>query len=114
MEQLNKIDLRGNVGSIRLQKVGDNKVARINLATNYAYKDRNGAAVIETTWHNVVAWADKAPDIELVDKGSKLAVTGRVRTQKYIGADELEHTSYEVVATSLKLINTSEALSCEF
>ena len=56
MEQLNRIELRGNVGNIKLQTVGDKLAARFTVATNYAYKDKDGSAVIETTWHNINAW----------------------------------------------------------
>ena len=49
MEQLNRIELRGTVGSVRLQTFSENVMARITVATNYAYKDREGAAVIDTS-----------------------------------------------------------------
>lgn len=52
MEQLNKIELRGVVGGVRFQTYEDNMMARINLATNYAYKDREGTAVIDTSCYN--------------------------------------------------------------
>ncbi len=56
MEQLNKVELRGIVGSVRVQSVADTKVANFSVATNNAFKSQAGAIVIETTWHNVVAW----------------------------------------------------------
>ena len=49
MEQLNKLELRGNVGFSRVQVFNSRKVARFSVATNYAYKDRDGMPVIETT-----------------------------------------------------------------
>ncbi len=49
MEQLNRIEIRGNVGNVNILKVGESRVAHFSVATNYAYKDRNGEAVIETT-----------------------------------------------------------------
>ena len=55
MEQLNRIELRGTVGSIRLQTFSDNMVARLTLATNFAYKDKEGAATIDTSWHSILA-----------------------------------------------------------
>ena len=50
MEQINKIELRGNVGNVKLQTVGNNENIRFSVATNYAYKDKEGRPVIETTW----------------------------------------------------------------
>ena len=65
MEQINKIELRGNVGNVKLQTVGNNENIRFSVATNYAYKDKEGRPVIETTWHNVTAWNGKGmPDFE--------------------------------------------------
>ena len=42
MEQINKIELRGNVGNVKLQTVGNNENIRFSVATNYAYKDKEG------------------------------------------------------------------------
>ena len=55
MEQLNRIELKGIVGNVRIQTFDESRMARIGLATNYAYKDRDGAAVIDTSWHNIIA-----------------------------------------------------------
>ena len=40
----------------KINKFGDNRVARFKIATNYSYRDKDGKPVIETTWHNIVAW----------------------------------------------------------
>ena len=42
MEQLNRIELKGVVGNVRIQDFNESRMARIGLATNYAYKDREG------------------------------------------------------------------------
>ncbi len=52
MEQLNRIEIRGNVGAVRLQVVGNSRVAKISVATNYVYKGRDGEPVIETTCYS--------------------------------------------------------------
>ena len=49
MEQLNRIEIRGHVGNVNVVAVGDAKVAHFSLATNYAYKGKDGTPVIETT-----------------------------------------------------------------
>lgn len=49
MEQLNRIELKGNVGNVKVQTVGDNEVARFSVATNYVFKGKDGQPVIETT-----------------------------------------------------------------
>lgn len=115
MEQLNRIELRGNVGSVTLREISGKLMARITLATNYAYKDKTGAAVIDTTWHNIVAWQSRdIKNLEKIERGTKLHVIGRLRNQKYIGQDEQERTSTDVVASTLSIIEGSEQLQCEF
>ena len=96
MEQLNKIEIRGNVGSVNILRVGNTRVAHFSVATNFAYKDRNGEPVIETTWHNVTAWEGNKgiPSLEMISKGFPIYVTGRLRIQKYIAGDGSEKTSY--------------------
>lgn len=114
MEQLNKIELRGNVGSVRIQNAGSSRVARISLATNYVYKNRDGDPVIETTWHNITAWEGKnIPDLSLIDRGVKLYVCGRLRTQRFLGNDGQEHTAYDVLAKSLQIIEGEDSFQYE-
>lgn len=114
MEQLNRVEIRGNVGSIRLQPVGNSLAAHLTVATNYAYKDRSGAPVIETTWHNVNAWQGKGiDDLQKIERGDKIYVCGRFRVQKYIGDDQIERTLYEISARNLSVIKGDDTLQYE-
>lgn len=114
MEQLNRIELRGTVGGVRLQNYNELTVAHFTLVTNYAYKDKEGTPVIESTWHNVTAWEGKdIPDLSSIDKGTKLYVIGRLRTQKYTGADGVDRVSTEVVARRIVVIEEDQQLQCE-
>ena len=114
MEQLNKVELRGVVGSVRLQTYEDSRMARINLATNYAYKDREGTAVIDTTWHNVVAWEGRnIQGLERINKGTKLYVCGRLRYQKYTGVDGIDRIATDVLANRLAIIEDPEPMQYE-
>lgn len=114
MEQLNKIELRGVVGGVRLQNFDDSRMARINLATNYAYKDREGTAVIDTSWHNVVAWEGRnIHGLERIGKGTKLYVTGRVRYQKYTGTDGVDRIATDILANRVEIIDDPEQMSYE-
>ena len=115
MEQLNRIEIRGNVGAVRLQVVGNSRVARISVATNYVYKGRDGEPVIETTWHYVSAWEGKnIPDLTTIHKGDKVYVVGRLRSQRYTAADGTERTTYDVLASKLQIIESDEFLQYEF
>ena len=79
-----------------------------------AYKDKDGAAVIETTWHSVVAFENKSiQDLDKIEKGSKLYVSGRVRTNRFTGSDGVERTVYEVVASRIAPCEDGVSLACE-
>jgi len=114
MEQLNKIELRGVVGSVRIQTYDENKMARISLATNFAYKDRDGAAVIDTSWHHIVAWEGRnIQQLEKIVKGSRLYVVGRVRYQNYTGVDGVDRVATDILASRLSLLNDEEPMQYE-
>lgn len=105
MEQLNRIEIRGIIGSVRVQNVGNAKVANISIATDYCYTSRDGGAVIETTWHYVTAWEGK--DIAALDqlkKGSFVHVIGRLRNRKYTTPDGTERIAYDIVASKVEVV----------
>jgi|LSQX01.1.fsa_nt_gb single-strand DNA-binding protein len=111
MEQLNKVEIRGIIGSVRLQEVGDTKVARFTVATNIAYKAKDGCGVIETTWHNVSAFeGGEIRDLELLTKGSRVHVTGRMRSQSFIGDDGVKRNIHEIFARTLSILSEDEDL----
>lgn len=115
MEQLNRIEIRGNVGAVRLLVVGNSRVAKISVATNYVYKGRDGDPVIETTWHYISAWEGKnMPDLTTIRKGDKISVVGRLRSQRYTASDGTERTAYDVLASRLQVIESDEFLQYEF
>ena len=111
---MNRIELRGNVGSVKVQTTNDKKMARFTLATNKAYKGRNGEPVIETTWHNVIAFEGKSvQNLDRLEKGSKVFVVGRLRIQKYAGLDGIERITCDVLANRLNLIEEDDSLEYE-
>lgn len=115
MEHLNRIELRGVVGGAKTQVISGTRMSKFSVATSRAYRDKDGVAQIDTTWHNIVAWeSDKVHDLEKITSGSKVYVVGRLHTQKYVAADGLEKTYYEVIASKVKLIDSDETLQYEF
>lgn len=111
MEQLNKVELRGVVGSVRLQKIGNTQVANFTVATSLAYKDRLGNPTIETTWHNVTAWEGRdVQDLGLLERSSKVQIIGRIRNQRYTSADGTERNIVDVLANKLALILEDEPM----
>ncbi len=114
MEQLNKIELRGVVGSVRIQSYEVNKMARISLATNFAYKDRDGTAVIDTSWHHIVAWEGRnIQHLDKIGKGTRLHVIGRVRYQNFTGVDGVDRVATDILANRLTILNDEEPMQYE-
>lgn len=105
MEQLNRIELRGNVGNVRppLKEDGP-KAVNFSVATNYVYKVKGTEAQIETTWHNIVAWNLKE-ELEKLQVGTPVHVIGRMRQNRYTGADGVERYSWEVIASSVNILD---------
>lgn len=105
MEQLNKIEIQGIVGNVRIQDVADTKVANFSVATNYAYKSKDGGIIIETTWHNVVAWeGNEIQHLDQLKKGTLVHIRGRLRNRRYTAADGAERTVCDIVAESLEIL----------
>ena len=105
MEQLNRIEIRGIVGSVRVQNVGDTKVANLSVATEYAFTTKDGGAVIETTWHYVTAWEGQdIQNLDQLEKGSGIHVIGRLRNRKYSTPDGIERIVYDIVASKVEMI----------
>lgn len=112
MEYINKIELRGRVGTVRSNVVNGNKVVNFSLITDYLYKTREGNLVSEATWFNVAAWESKdIQELDLIGKGVTVHLKGRVRSTKVEGSDGAEKQFYEVLANKIKVI-TDEGEEC--
>ena len=106
MEQLNRIELRGNVGGVRMTSTSTGAMcAHVSLVTNYL---RSGSKEVnvEVTWHNVTIWQREGmPDITKIEKGNRMHVIGRMVQQHYIDAGGNDRSSYEVYATSAEMLS---------
>lgn len=97
----NKVQLIGNLGeSLELKEVGENKVVNFSLATDESYKDKDGKKVEKTAWHRVVAWGKVAEILaEHTQKGSKIAVSGKLTYGKY--TKEKDGVEFEIPTTEI-------------
>ena len=49
-------------------------MARFSVATDHAFKNRSGEAVIETTWHQVTAFkSDRMPDFSALSSAGRFS-----------------------------------------
>ena len=110
MDHINRIELQGRVGNIRTNEHNGTRVANFSLATDLLYRTKDGSAVSETTWHNVVVWESKEnPDVHKIAKGMPVNVIGRLRTSKVTNMDGVEKTYYEVLASRVKILSEEAA-----
>ena len=106
MEFINRIELAGVVGRIQRQTVSSQTMANFSLVTEYGFKDKSSCSVIETTWHNVVAWeSENIPNLDGIERGSHVRVIGRLRMRRYIDSSGESRTLYEVVASSVEVLS---------
>ena len=109
MEHINKVEIRGNVGTVRLNEHNGRKVANFSVVTDFLYKSREGIPLSETTWHNVVAWSGKdIADLDLITKGTQVHIHGRLRGSKYTSVDGTEKFFYEIMANKLLIVKDGE------
>lgn len=104
MEHINRIELKGTVGNLRISEIGDSTVANFSLVTNIVLPSKNNP--METTWHNIVAWSGGIPTetLNALSKGQSVSVVGRMRTRSYTTVEGEDRTSYEVIARNLEII----------
>lgn len=105
MEHINRIEIQGRVGTVRANEFNGSKVVNFTVVTDYLYKTREGAAVNESIWHNVVAWEGRdMKDLDKICKGVEINVIGRLRQSRYTSADGSEKQFYEILANKLQVI----------
>src|SRR4051794_8704159 len=85
-KSVNKVTLLGNLGKdpeVKFTPQGT-AVAKLALATNERYKDKEGQWQDRTEWHNVVLWQRTAEIAgEYLKKGSKVYIEGRLQTRSW-------------------------------
>jgi single-strand DNA-binding protein len=85
-KSVNKVILVGNLGKdpeVKFTPQGT-PVAKITLATNERYKDKDGQWQDRTEWHNVVLWQRLAEIAgEYLKKGGKVYIEGRLQTRSW-------------------------------
>lgn len=108
-KSLNKVMLIGNLGKdpeVKYTPQGT-PMARLALATNERFKDKEGQWQDRTEWHNVVLWQRLAEIAgEYLKKGSKVYIEGRLQTRSW-DDKQTNQKRYmtEVVASDLLLLS---------
>src|SRR5712692_7639485 len=107
-KSLNRVTLIGNLGKdpeVKYTPSGT-PVAKIALATNERFKDKNGEWQDRTEWHNVVLWQRLAEIAgEYLKKGGKVYIEVRLQTRTW-DDKQTNQKKYmtEIVASDLVLL----------
>src|SRR5438445_10412980 len=107
-KSVNKVILIGNLGKdpeVKYTPSGT-PVAKLTLATNESYKDKDGQWQDRTEWHNVVLWQRLAEIAgEYLKKGGKVYIEGRLQTRSWDDKQSGQKKYMtEVVANDLVLL----------
>jgi len=108
----NRVQLIGRLGSkVEVKNLeGGKSLGKVSLATNEYYKNQKGERVEETTWHNLVAWGKQAQLLEkYTDKGSEIAIEGKLSSRSYQDKEGNKRYITEVVVQNIMLMGDRKA-----
>lgn len=103
----NKVQLIGNLGKMPDVKELDSgkKLVKLSIATNETYTNSKGEKVKETQWHNLVAWGKLADIAEkYLDKGSEVAVEGKLVTKEYLDKEGIKRYATEIQVNEMLML----------
>lgn len=104
MQFINKIEIQGITGAVKVSSVGDTKVARFSVCTETTYNGAGGI-VVDCTWFSVTCFqSDKITCLDQLGKGKIVRVLGRVRVQRYTDETGAERSCWEVLAHKLEIM----------
>ncbi len=108
----NQVQLIGRLGAkpemIKLEN--GNSLAKMTLATNEYYKNKNGEKVEDTQWHRLIAWGKLADNMAaLLDKGREVAISGKITYNTYTNKEGQTVYTTEIVVQEFMLIGARKS-----
>lgn len=109
---LNKVELIGNLTrdpELKYTPSGA-AVCTFGLATNRQWTTDSGEKKEDAEFHRIVAW-NKLGELcsQLLTKGRKIYVEGRLQTRKWQGQDGVERTTTEIVINDMIILDSKGA-----
>ena len=102
---MNRAIIVGNLGGdpeVRYTPSGT-AVANFTVATTERYTKKDGEKQEQTEWHRIVAWGKLAEICgEYLNKGSKVAVAGRIQTREWEDKDGNKRWTTEIIANDVE------------
>lgn len=85
---------------------------RFSIAINRQYANENGER--ETDFINILVWRKQAENVcNFLDKGSQVAIEGRIQTGNYTDKDGNNRNSFEVVADNIQFLDKKSNFTTE-
>ena len=114
---LNKVMLIGHLGDeVKMHHFdGGGSIARISLATNESYTNKNsGEKINNTEWHNLVA-KNKVAEIfeKYLSKGDKIYVEGRIKSRKWQNESGEDRYTTEIIVNEFTFLSNKKDRSEE-
>jgi single-strand DNA-binding protein len=106
---LNRVLLIGNAtNDVTLRYTPSNdSVCTFTIATNRSWKTEKGEQKEDTEFHRLVAWGKLAEICsQLIKKGTKVFVQGRLSTRTMKNSDETEKTYTEIVVEDMIVLSS--------
>lgn len=103
---VNKAIIIGNLGRDPELKTTNSgtEVCKFSVATSRKYRNKDGAMVDDTTWHNVTVWGKQATSCaEYLSKGRPVYVEGRIHNDSY-EKDGVKRYTSEIVADRVQFL----------
>lgn len=109
---LNKVELIGNLTrdpELRYTPSGT-AVCTFGLATNRQWTTESGEKKEDAEFHRIVAW-NKLAELcaQLLTKGRKVYVEGRLQSRRWTGQDQVERTTTEIVINDMIILDSRGA-----
>src|ERR1035438_10337484 len=110
---MNKIQLIGNLGKDAETRFTTNNVSvtTFGLATTSRIKGKDGNWINETTWHNIVAFSLSDYIKNILKKGKKFYIEGRISKRDYTDKDGVKRYSVDVDRKSTRLNSSHLGIS---
>lgn len=114
---LNRVTLVGNLArdpEVRYTPSGT-AVCTFTIVTNRYWKTESGESKENAEFHRIVAW-DKLGELcgQLLKKGARTFVEGRLQTRKWAGQDGVERYTTEIVITDMMVLDRKEGMGGDF
>ena len=114
MFSLNRAQIVGNVTRDPEMRYTPNgqAVSSFGVATNRRWRDKDGNTQEQAEFHNIVSWGKLAELMsQLVHKGSKIYIEGRMQTRSWEGQDGAKRNRTEIVMEDFILLTPKGASS---